>query len=236
MSKSLKIGVIGDFNFTFNSHHATNMSLDHAADFLEADVNYYWIKYSEAIKLSIQQLESYDGLFFAPGLPQNTFFLSGVLAASAAAKVPTIITGEAFKVFLETLVNTYQLNPNAEKLISDNLVEGQVFEKVEITPHSKAVIQMYEMHTKIELSSSRFSMYPTLISQLEGRIIDIEAFNQFEDPEIISLKNHPFYVASAFSPQISSSREMPHPLVYTFLKACSQKEELMLQRVAPKME
>jgi CTP synthase (UTP-ammonia lyase) len=236
MSNSLKIGVIGDFNFTYNSHHATNMSLDHAADFLEVDVNYYWIKYSEAIKLSIQQLELYDGLMFAPGLPQNTFFLTGVLAAAAAAKAPTLITGESFRIFLETIVNTYQLNPNGEKLISENLVEGQVFEKITISPHSKAMIQLYEIHTKVELTSSRFSMYPTLIAQLEGRIIDVEAYNQFEDPEIITLKNHPFFLATAFSPQISSSREMPHPLVYTFLKACLQKEGLAEQRVNPRME
>jgi len=35
MSEALKIAIIGDYNFTYNSHHATNLSLDHAAEFLE---------------------------------------------------------------------------------------------------------------------------------------------------------------------------------------------------------
>ncbi len=31
---SLKIAIIGDFNFAFNTHHATNMALNHAENFL----------------------------------------------------------------------------------------------------------------------------------------------------------------------------------------------------------
>jgi CTP synthase (UTP-ammonia lyase) len=58
-----------------------------------------------------------------------------------------------------------------------------------------------------------------LISALTDFLIDIEGFNQFEEPEIISLKNHDFFVACGFCPQISSTRELPHPLVYTFIKA-----------------
>ena len=50
MSDALKIAIIGDYNFTFNAHHATNLSLDHSSEFLEYEVNYYWIKISEALK------------------------------------------------------------------------------------------------------------------------------------------------------------------------------------------
>ena len=56
MSEVLKIAIIGDYNFTYNSHHATNLSLDHASDFLEIEVNYYWIKINEAIPVSYTHL------------------------------------------------------------------------------------------------------------------------------------------------------------------------------------
>jgi CTP synthase (UTP-ammonia lyase) len=49
MSHLLKIAIIGDYNFTLNSHHATNISIDHSANFLELEVNYYWIRVSEAV-------------------------------------------------------------------------------------------------------------------------------------------------------------------------------------------
>jgi CTP synthase (UTP-ammonia lyase) len=48
----------------------------------------------------------------------------------------------------------------------------------------------------------------------------VEAYNQFEEPEVISLKKQVFFLACAFTPQISSTREIPHPLIYTFTKAC----------------
>ena len=50
MSDSLKIAIIGDYNFTYNSHHATNLSLDHSLELLEVETNYYWIKVNEAVK------------------------------------------------------------------------------------------------------------------------------------------------------------------------------------------
>jgi hypothetical protein len=35
MSESLKIAVLGDYNFTYNSHQATNLAIDHASRFLD---------------------------------------------------------------------------------------------------------------------------------------------------------------------------------------------------------
>lgn len=220
MSDSLKIAIIGDYNFTYNSHQATNMAIDHSARFLEIDINYYWIKINEAALFKSQNFEQYDGVWIAPGPFNNLFFLHGILKTLSQQKIPTLLTGESFKSFIEVLINNYQLNPNNEKLISDNLVEGNTFDKVHLAPHSTNFRQLFENHSNIELTSSRYSMYPQLIEHLIHEIIDIEAYNQFEDPEIISLKSHPFFVACSHCPQISSTREIAHPLIYTFIKSC----------------
>ena len=50
MSDTLKIAIIGDYNFTYNSHQATNLALDHAGIFLDITVDYYWIKTTEAVQ------------------------------------------------------------------------------------------------------------------------------------------------------------------------------------------
>ena len=218
--QSLKIGIIGDYNFTFNSHHATNLAIDHAANFLDIEISYYWIKLSEVLDFRAQQFNQYDGFWIAPGPIRNEFFLHGILREILSRPIPTLITGEGYRTFVDALINTYQLNTGSEKLISDNLVEGQQFEQIVITPHSKEFQVLYENHSKVELTSSRYSLYPKLIQSLQDDIIDIEAYNQFEDPEIISLKNHSFFVACSFCPQISSTREIPHPMIYTFMKAC----------------
>jgi CTP synthase (UTP-ammonia lyase) len=220
MSQSLKIAIIGDYNFTYNSHHATNLAIDHSAQFLDVDVSYYWIKLNEVVKFRPQQFQQYDGIWIAPGPIRNPFFLHGIIKEVVGKSIPTLITGDGYKTLLEVLISTYRLNTRNEKLISDNLVDGEEFEKLFITPHSKEFIQLYENYSNMELTSTRYSLYPQLITQLQDDIIDVEAYNQFEDPEIISLKNHDFFIGCGFCPQISSTRERPHPIIYTFMKAC----------------
>lgn len=218
MSQSLKIAIIGDYNFTYNSHHATNLAIDHSADFLDIDVNYYWIKLKDVIKFKPQNFDQYDGLIIAPGPISNEFFLHGIIKVIIGKAIPTLITGEGYKTFLDVLINTYQLNSKSEKLISENLVEGNQFEKLIVRPHSKEFIKLYESYSSVELTAARYSLYPQLINSLQKDIADIEAYNQFEDPEIISLKNHSFFLGTGFCPQISSTRENPHPIIYTFMK------------------
>lgn len=225
MSVVLKIAVIGDYNFTLNSHHATNLSLDHSASFLEIEVNYYWIRVSEAVQHKPVYFEQFDGVWVAPGSFQNLFFLNGIFKAITSRKIPVLITGEAFKFFIDYLILTNNLNAGGEKLISENLVSGNQFERVSIHPQSKIFDKLYENFSNTELTSSRYSLYPQLIHQLNGSIIDIEANNQFEDPEIISLAGHPFFVVCAFCPQISSTRDIPHPIIYTFLKMARERNQ-----------
>jgi CTP synthase (UTP-ammonia lyase) len=225
MSHSLKIAIIGDYNFTFNSHQATNLALDHSSRFLEVDLSYYWIKTNDSSLTRNNYFSQFDGVWVAPGPYQNTFFLAGILKQLMALSIPVLLTGDCYKSLIEMLINAYQLNPHSEKLISDNLVEGSHFDQIEIVPHSQSFIQLYENYSTVELTSSRYSLYPQLIDAMTAFLVDIEAYNQFEEPEIISLKNHNFFVACGFCPQISSTRELPHPMVYTFLKAVISNPE-----------
>jgi CTP synthase (UTP-ammonia lyase) len=222
MPDRLKIAILGDFNFTYNSHHATNLAIEHSKNLLDIEVNTYWLRIHEAASLKQAQLTGYDGLFVAPGPFENVFFLSGVIDAAIQSGVPILITGDAYKVFIEVLIAHNNLNANNEKLISDNLSPVDSFERIEVSPHSKELNKMYNGLSRIELSSSRFSLYPQLLDYLKREVLDIEGVNQFDDPEIVSLKNHSFCVASMSLPQICSTREMPHPLISSFLNIAAQ--------------
>jgi len=222
MADRLKIAILGDFNFTYNSHHATNLAIEHSKNLLDIEVNTYWMRIHEAASLKQSEFGSYDGLFVAPGPFENIFFLAGVLDAAIQSGVPILITGDAYKVFVEILIAHNNLNANNEKLISDNLSPSDSFERIEVVPFSKELSKMYNSTIRTELSSSRFSLYPQLLNYLKKDVIDIEGLNQFDDPEIISLKNHNFCLASMSLPQICSTREMPHPLISSFLNMAAQ--------------
>jgi CTP synthase (UTP-ammonia lyase) len=220
MNKTIKIAIIGDYNFTYNSHHATNLALDHASYFLDVEINYYWIKLQEASQLSSNQLKIYDGIWISPGPYKNEFFLGGIIDFLIQQSLPVFITGEGFKTLIDVLIARNNLNTKGEKLISDNLIEGQAFEQIDIVPHSKELLQLYTNHNKTELTSSRYSLYPKVLTYLIDEFIHIEAYNHFEEVEIISLTNKDFFLACGFCPQISSTREIPHPVIYTFIKSC----------------
>lgn len=220
MSRSIKIAIIGDYNFTYNSHHATNLAIDHASHFLEIEINYYWIKLQEAILLSTNQLKIYDGIWVSPGPYKNDFFLGGIVDFLIQQPQPIFVTGEGYKTLIDVLIARNNLNLKGEKLISENLIEGQQFEAINIVPHSKELIQLYTNHNTYELTSSRYSLYPKVLNYLVNEYINVEAYNEFEEVEVVSLANRNFYLACGFCPQISSTREIPHPLIYTFIKAC----------------
>ena len=186
MSNSLKIAIIGDYNFTYNSHQATNLSIDHSSRFLDIEISYYWIKVNEAAQLKPQTFEQYDGIWISPGPFRSIFFLNGIIDNLLKLKIPVLLTGE----------------------------------RLMIIPHSKEFIKIYDNHNTLELTSSRYSLYPQLIEVLVENHVDVEAYNQFEEPEVISIKQHPFFLACGYCPQISSTRDIAHPLIYTFIKAC----------------
>ena len=222
----LKIAIIGDYNFTFNAHHATNLSLDHASIFLDLEINYYWIKLSDVAKEKANYFTKFDAFWIAPGPFQNGFFLNGIFKRLLDQKKPVLATGESFKILLEFLVACNNLNREADKLISENLSSGPYFEEIQITPNSKVFSKFYENFMRTELTATRYSLYPKLLNDLSGDWIDIEASNQFDDPEVFSLKGYSFFVACAFYPQVSSTRDIPHPIIYTFLKSAAPAESL----------
>ena len=222
MKSGLKIAIIGDYNFTYNTHHATNIALDHARELLEIDLSYYWIRIHEAADARSNKFSAYDAVIFAPGPFENVFFISGVLNRIMELNIPVLITGEVYKTFIELLINQHNLNADGEKLISDNLISSEGFEKTIVIPQSKNLKKLYNELNRTELTTARYSIYPQLTSYLVEEVIDVEAVNQFDDLEIISLKKHPFCVASMSLIQICSTRDMPHPLITGFLSYLSE--------------
>ena len=225
MSEAIKIIIVGDFNFTYNAHHATNLAIEHSSKLLDVDVNYYWMRTHEAARLKSAKFSNYQGVIIAPGPYENAFFLNGIIKAILSSQVALLVTGESFKTFLEVIIKMYNLNPNQEKVISDNLAAENNFEKVEVIPESKSMNSLYNEIKRIELTNARFSIYPQILGVLKQEVLDVEASNQFEEPEIISLKSRPFCVASMSLPQICSTREMPHPLISGFLNFAGSCQE-----------
>ena len=75
MSDAVRIGILGDFNADFRSHHATNDALQHAARKLKIDsrIRVGALRRRWPVGGARKTLESFDGLWAAPGSPYKSF-------------------------------------------------------------------------------------------------------------------------------------------------------------------
>lgn len=74
MTDAVRIGILGDFNPEFRSHHATNDALQHAASKLKLSVESQWLATPSLVEPGAEKLlESYDGLWASPGSPYQSF-------------------------------------------------------------------------------------------------------------------------------------------------------------------
>jgi CTP synthase (UTP-ammonia lyase) len=74
VNDAVRIGILGDFNREFRSHHATNDALQHAAAKLKRKLESQWIPTPSLLEPNAHKLlESFDGLWASPGSPYKSF-------------------------------------------------------------------------------------------------------------------------------------------------------------------
>ncbi len=84
-NRSIRIGIIGDFNPNYPSHRATNESLSHAATTLAKTVDVTWIPTESLdVEASEKILQPYDALWGSPGSPYKS--MDGALRAIRFAR------------------------------------------------------------------------------------------------------------------------------------------------------
>jgi CTP synthase (UTP-ammonia lyase) len=84
MARSLKVGVIGDFDSASASHVATNAALDHAATALGVSVTVSWVPTPSLEDRPASRLEMFDALWCSPGSPYKS--MDGALAGIRFAR------------------------------------------------------------------------------------------------------------------------------------------------------
>lgn len=219
MDGVLRIAIIGDYNFAYHSHNATNQALQHAENVLEQSINYYWLNERECTEQLDNFYESYDGIIIAPGPYQQPFYFQSIIAVlMEKTDIPVLGTGECFRILVQTYFSSLGFDLNAERIISDNLVNGNQFTGITLSHFSDEFEKLYLNRGIAEYSSSRYSILPQY-SELMMKHFEIGARNQYFDPEILKLKDHNFFLFTMYCPQIISTTDLPHPIFTYFVKS-----------------
>lgn len=81
--------------------------------------------------------------------------------------------------------------------------------------------ELYGTENIVERHRHRYEFNPLYAERLEKAGLIISAFHK-DLPEIVEIKNHPFFIGCQFHPEFASSLDKPHPVFTGFVKACTK--------------
>jgi CTP synthase (UTP-ammonia lyase) len=245
VSEAVRIGIIGDFNPQFPSHHATTNSLQHAAHKLNITVESEWIPTPAlATAQSEKALEKFDGLWASPGSPYESF--DGMLKGIEFARRrdwPFVGTCGGFQ---------YALIEFARNVLgiadADSAENNSGSKNIVIYPVACAVTGKLGDAPKLSGAIPEIRLRPgSYLQSFYGKdkeVVTEEFFCNFEvNPEYewasmeagfpivargpkgeiraIESPTHQFFIATLFQPQLSSTEQIPHPIVLAFVQAAA---------------
>ena len=245
MSDAVRIGILGDFNTEFRSHHATNDALQHAARKLKIEVQSEWIPTDSLLNAEAEKkLETFDGLWGAPGSPYKSF--EGMLNGIGFARRrdwPYLGTCGGFQyAFIEFARNVLNIKD------ADSAENNSGSKNIIIYPVACAVPDRKGDAPKLSGVVPEIRLRPgSYLQSYYGKgeeVVKEEFFCNFEiNPDFewttmeagfpvvargpngeiraIESPTHRFFLATLFQPQLSSTEKKPHPVVLAFVQAAA---------------
>ena len=236
MAQTLNVGIIGDYNQDLRYHSLTEGAVNHAGDALQVSTRSKWIPTrSLDSKEGKQALEQFDVLWAAPGDYRSMQGALESIRFSRENKIPFLGTCGGFQhALLEYARNVMgirdaaheETSPDAPVLFITKLscsLAGKV-QTIRIATNSQAY-GAYKESRVTEHFVCNFGINPEFREKVEKSHLEISGVDENNEIRLVELRDHPFFMATLYQPQISSSPGHPHPLITAFLKAGLYKKE-----------
>lgn len=241
VSDAVRIGILGDFNPEFRSHHATNDALQHAAGKLGTTVEPVWIPTPSVLEPNgVKALEGLDGIWASPGSPYKS--IDGMLRGIQFARErdwPFLGTCGGFQyAFIECARNVLGIkdadtaeNNSGSKNVIIYPVACAVPDRKGNAPKLSGVVPeirlrpgsylqtFYGQETVTEEFFCNFEMNPEFEWAAMEAGFPVVARGAGGEARAIESPTHRFYIATLFQPQLASKPKDPHPLILAFVQA-----------------
>jgi CTP synthase (UTP-ammonia lyase) len=243
VSDAVRIGILGDYDPESPTLPAIDKSLQHASAKLNLAIESQWIPTPSLVEPNTQKiLESFDGIWAAPGSPYRSF--DGILKGIEFARRrdwPFLGTCAGFQyTLIECARNVLGIkdadsaeNNYGSKNIIIYPVACAVPDRANGAPRLSGPIpeirlrpgsylqSFYAQDTAVEEFFCNFEVNPDFewISMEAG--FPIVARGSKGEIRAIESPTHRFFVATLFQPQLSSKPDAPHPLVVAFAQAAA---------------
>jgi CTP synthase (UTP-ammonia lyase) len=243
VSHSVRIGILGDFNPEFRSHHATNDALQHAAAKLKVKLHSEWIATPFVLQPHAQKmLVRFDGLWASPGSPYRS--AEGMLKGIEFARRrdwPFLGTCGGFQYTLIECARNVLGIKDADTAENNSGSKNVIIYPVECAVPNRApgapklsgagpeirlrpgsyLQSLYMVDTVVEEFFCNFEVNPEFEWCSIEAGFPVAARGPKREVRAIESPTHRFFLATLFQPQLSSNPEKPHPLVLGFVQAAA---------------
>jgi CTP synthase (UTP-ammonia lyase) len=231
MPEAIRIGLIGDRNPAVAAHLAIPSALNVAAERARASIEIEWLATDAPATIDSNHLARFDGLWCVPACPYAS--MEGALTAIRFARkqrVPFLGTCGGFQhAIIEYARNVLDIadadhaecRPDAATPIITPLscsLVGHVG-PIRLMPGSLAA-QCYGRMESVEKYHCNYGLSPAFRNRLESGELRITGFDESNEPRIVELPKHSFFVGTLFQPELSSTARNPHPLIDAYVRAC----------------
>jgi CTP synthase (UTP-ammonia lyase) len=231
MEVELKIGVIGDLDPSLAFHKATNEAIFHAGEALGLKVSVSWISTPTLNQKPAHEiLSTFDAIWCSPGSPYQS--MEGALEGIRVAREnswPFFATWGGFQhALIEYARNVLGIpdadheesSPEGKNLLINRLecsLAGRTC-KVVLVPESNSA-KAYGRNDASEQFHCNFGLNPIFRDRLFQGPLRVSGLDENGEVRMAEIIGHPFFMATLFLPQLSSTLLEPHPLIISFLKA-----------------
>jgi CTP synthase (UTP-ammonia lyase) len=228
---TVRIGILADYKENFPPHFTIGPSLQHAAKGLDTRVEGRWIASDSLLdNAGRAALDECHGLWAGPGSPYRSLegMLSGIRFARER-RIPFLGTcGGCQHTVLEFARNVLgfadatsaEYDPYASQLFVSALVCSAAGQRMRVELRAGTLARtLYGADRTTEEYYCNFGLNPAHESTVERGGLRISGRDQDGEARILELPSHPFFIATLFVPQTSSTPEHPHPIIRGLLQA-----------------
>lgn len=237
----VKIAIAGDFDRAKHSHWATEAALFHAGARVNIAVEPRWVGTRDLEADAAARLADFDGVWGAPGSPFASF--AGMLRGiqwSRESSTPYLGTCAGFQYALIEFTRNVLGVRDANTAEEDPTTQNVVITPVECPLPGRASgaprlggadVAMPSPGTSFERLCGvgerreeyfcNFETNAGFIPRWQAAGLRVAALGPRGEMRAFELSSHPFFLATLFQPQLSSSFASPHPVIEGFLRACA---------------
>ncbi len=230
---SKRIGIIGDFHNSITQSTIAD-SIEHANKGLGLDTAFEWIETEQLDSDCDATLQGFDGIWSAPGSPFKS--LNGAINAINFArinKIPHLGTCAGYQHTIIEYARNVSGYANARHAEYSADMESQFIGKLSCSlkgTKDKVILlkdsNVSSIYESDEIEGNYFCSYGLNESYkwvFEQSDFTISGVDQYKSIRILELKNHPFFIATVFVPQVDSSFDQPNKLITEFIRVVNNR-------------